>query len=159
MTDITPSIGLPPTELVRRQVRPLALFDRSLIVPAIWASFKKLDPRTLAKNPVMFCVEIVSVLTTRFFIRDLVVGGSGVIGSNALFFRADHHLAVVHGAVCKLRRGGGRGPRQGPGRCPAPDAHRNQSKADPERQSTAFDLVDAVALKAGDLRRWSRPAI
>ncbi len=63
----------------------MALFDSSLIVPAIWASFRKLDPRTLVKNPVMFCVEIVSVLTTIFFLRDLIVGGGKVVGSSALF--------------------------------------------------------------------------
>ena len=33
----------------------------------------------------MFVVEIVSVLTTIFFIRDLVVGGGKVVGCNALF--------------------------------------------------------------------------
>ena len=33
----------------------------------------------------MFCVEIVSVLTTIFFLRDLFVGGGTVIGMNALF--------------------------------------------------------------------------
>ncbi len=40
MTDITPSIGLPPGGLARRNLRPMALFDRALIVPAIWASFQ-----------------------------------------------------------------------------------------------------------------------
>src|SRR5215469_11134698 len=85
MTDITPTIGFPPTELVRRQVRPLAILDRSLLVPAIRASFRKLDPRTLVKNPVMFCVEIVSVLTTIFFLRDLAVGGGAVVGASPLF--------------------------------------------------------------------------
>ena len=68
MTDISPiMIGSPETGLYKRQLRPLSIFDRSLIVPAIWASFRKLNPRTLVKNPVMFCVEIVSVLTTIFF--------------------------------------------------------------------------------------------
>src|SRR5271156_5522442 len=85
MTDVTPFIGLPPSGLARRNLRPMSLFDRSLIVPAIWASFRKLDPRTLVKNPVMFCVEIVSVLTTVFFFRDLFVGATKVIGSSALF--------------------------------------------------------------------------
>ena len=69
-------IGSPDTGLYKRQLRPLSIFDRSLIVPAIWASFRKLDPRTLVKNPVMFCVEIVSVLTTIFFLRDLIVGAA-----------------------------------------------------------------------------------
>src|SRR5204863_1206236 len=57
----------------------------SLIVPAIGASFRKLDPRTLIKNPVMFCVELVAALTTIFFLRDLIVGSGTVIGTNALF--------------------------------------------------------------------------
>ena len=85
MTDLSPIIGIPPTGLYKRDRRPMALFDRSLIVPAIWDSFRKLDPRTLVKNPVMFCVEIVSVLTTVFFLRDLFVGGGKVVGSSALF--------------------------------------------------------------------------
>src|SRR6202045_2342366 len=86
MTDISPiMIGSPETGLYKRQLRPLSIFDRSLIVPAIWASFRKLDPRTLVKNPVMFCVEIVSVLTTIFFLRDLIVGSGTVIGTNELF--------------------------------------------------------------------------
>src|SRR5467141_4720495 len=86
MTDISPIMtGSPDTGLYKRQLRPLSIFDRSLIVPAIWSSLGKIDPRTLVKNPVMFCVEIVSVLTTIFFLRDLIVGSGTVIGTNALF--------------------------------------------------------------------------
>ena len=47
MTDVTPIISLPTGGLAKRNLRPMSLFQRSLIVPAIWASFKKLDPRTL----------------------------------------------------------------------------------------------------------------
>ncbi|HEY1723129.1 MAG TPA: potassium-transporting ATPase subunit KdpB [Magnetospirillaceae bacterium] len=71
--------------LYKRQVRSQALFDSKLIVPAIWASFRKLNPRTLAKNPVMFVVELVSVLTTLFFVRDLIVGSGTVVGTSPLF--------------------------------------------------------------------------
>jgi K+-transporting ATPase ATPase B chain len=73
------------TGLYKRQMQPLSLFESKLIVPAIKASFVKLDPRTLVKNPVMFCVEIVSVLTTIFFVRDLILGAGTVVGTNALF--------------------------------------------------------------------------
>src|SRR6201996_2076729 len=73
------------TGLYKRQMQPLSLFESALIVPAIWASFGKLDPRTLVKNPVMFCVEIVSVLTTIFFFRYLLTGTGKVVGANALF--------------------------------------------------------------------------
>src|SRR5690348_13362380 len=85
MTIATPAGTSPGTGLIKRHVRSLSLLDRSLIVPAIWGSFRKLDPRILIRNPVMFVVEIVSVLTTIFFLRDLFVGGSTVVGANAAF--------------------------------------------------------------------------
>jgi K+-transporting ATPase ATPase B chain len=84
MTIATPADS-PRTGLFKRHVQPLSLFDRSLIVPAIWGSFRKLNPRTLIQNPVMFVVEIVSALTTIFFLRDLIFGGSAVVGANAAF--------------------------------------------------------------------------
>jgi potassium-transporting ATPase ATP-binding subunit len=60
-------IGSPETGLYKRQLQPLSIFDRSLIVPAIGASFGKLNPLMLVKNPVMFCVEVVAALATIFF--------------------------------------------------------------------------------------------
>ncbi|HEY1814486.1 MAG TPA: potassium-transporting ATPase subunit KdpB [Kofleriaceae bacterium] len=50
----------------------VATFDRALMRAAIADSFKKLDPRVLAKNPVMFVVAVGSLLTTALAIRDLV---------------------------------------------------------------------------------------
>ena len=47
-----------------------SLFDRAILKVAIVDSFKKLDPRLMAKNPVMFVVEVGSVLTTILFFRD-----------------------------------------------------------------------------------------
>lgn len=52
-----------------------AMLDPKIVVPAIRASFTKLDPRLMIKNPVMFVVEIVAALTTVIFLRDLVTGG------------------------------------------------------------------------------------
>src|SRR6476646_10306153 len=52
-----------------------ALLDLKIIVPAIKSAFVKLDPRVLIKNPVMFVLEIVTVLTMVIFFRDLVSGG------------------------------------------------------------------------------------
>jgi len=45
------------------------LFDWSIIKPAIWDSVKKLDPRHQVKNPVMFVVEVGSVLTTGLWLQ------------------------------------------------------------------------------------------
>src|SRR5688572_13481644 len=41
-----------------------SLFDRSIVGPAIGHSFKKLDPRMMVKNPVMFVTLVGAVLTT-----------------------------------------------------------------------------------------------
>ena len=48
-----------------------SIFDRSIIRSALVDSLRKLDPRTMYRNPVMFIVEIGSILTTLIFIRDL----------------------------------------------------------------------------------------
>jgi potassium-transporting ATPase ATP-binding subunit len=52
-----------------------AMLDPKIVMPAISASFAKLDPRLMMKNPVMFVVEIVAALTTVIFLRDLATGG------------------------------------------------------------------------------------
>jgi len=52
-----------------------SLFDPAILLPAIGDSFRKLDPRILIRNPVMFVVEIVTVLTTVLYVRDLLTGG------------------------------------------------------------------------------------
>src|ERR1700742_2415873 len=52
------------------------MLDPKIVAPAIVSSFAKLDPRQMARNPVMFVVEVVAVLTTVIFLRDLLTGGS-----------------------------------------------------------------------------------
>lgn len=51
-----------------------ALFESSIVKTAIKDSLRKLDPRIMAKNPVMFVVEIGSLLTTLLLIRDIAQG-------------------------------------------------------------------------------------
>jgi K+-transporting ATPase ATPase B chain len=41
-----------------------SIFDPAIIVPAIGDSFKKLNPVTLARNPVMFVTEVGALITT-----------------------------------------------------------------------------------------------
>ena len=48
-----------------------SIFDPKIMRRATLESFKKLNPRTLARNPVMFIVEVGSVLVTFLFLRDL----------------------------------------------------------------------------------------
>src|SRR3954470_15748464 len=55
-----------------------AMLDPKIVIPAIRASFVKLDPRLMIKNPVMFVVEVVAALTSVIFVRDLVAGGTNL---------------------------------------------------------------------------------
>ena len=47
------------------------ILDPAILLPAIGQSFIKLNPRLMIKNPVMFVVEIVALLTTIIFLRDM----------------------------------------------------------------------------------------
>ena len=60
-----------------------SLFDPEIVRPAIWESFRKLVPQHVIKNPVMFVVEIGSVLTTLILVRDLF---APTPGSQPLWF-------------------------------------------------------------------------
>ena len=66
------------TSNVRKGTSASALFDPRIVVPAIRASFAKLDPRALISNPVMFVLEFVTILTTVIFLRDLATGGENL---------------------------------------------------------------------------------
>jgi len=60
------------------QSKSASILDSRILVPALAGVFTKLNPRTLSKNPVMFVVATVSVLTTILFLRDLVTGREGL---------------------------------------------------------------------------------
>ncbi len=49
----------------------VSLFSPQLLRPAAGAAVKKLDPRTLWRNPVMFCVEVASIITLATFLLSL----------------------------------------------------------------------------------------
>ena len=46
------------------------LIDPTILRPAVVDALRKLDPRVMARNPVMFVVEVGSVLTTLLLLRD-----------------------------------------------------------------------------------------
>src|SRR6202049_1928266 len=66
------------TSRLRKRVAVSTPFDPKIVVPAIGQAFVKLDPRTLIKNPVIFVLEIVTLLTTVIFVRDLATGGQSL---------------------------------------------------------------------------------
>src|SRR5262249_4298113 len=75
-------LGLGATQMessvVRKRMPNATLLDPKIVGPAIRAPFVKLDPRTLAKTPVIFVLEVVTALTTVFLVRDIVTGGGNI---------------------------------------------------------------------------------
>ena len=63
-----------------------SLFDSKILSRAALDAVVKLDPRQLARNPVIFVTEIVSVVTTGFFVRDLVVGSGALFTGQIAFW-------------------------------------------------------------------------
>jgi K+-transporting ATPase ATPase B chain len=61
----------------RKERRPgeRSLFDRAIVTRAIADSFKKLDPRWQARNPVMFIVEVGALVVSVLYFRDLFARG------------------------------------------------------------------------------------
>ena len=73
-----PEVKKEGTELLSRGVRARPLFDPEILRRAIKESFVKLNPRKVAKNPVMFVVEVGAALTTVFVVKDAIAGAGGV---------------------------------------------------------------------------------
>lgn len=60
------------------QARTASIVDARILIPAVGDAFRKLDPRSLVRNPLMFTVAVVSVLTSILLARDLLAGEAGV---------------------------------------------------------------------------------
>jgi K+-transporting ATPase ATPase B chain len=58
-----------------KRPRSIRLLDPSILASAVLDSFRKLAPWHVIKNPVMFVVEVGSVLTSLLWVRDLMGHG------------------------------------------------------------------------------------
>jgi len=127
------------------QARSASLFDPAILGPAVGDAFRKLDPRTLWHNPVMFTVEVVSLVTTILFIRDLIAGtGAGFSGQISLWLWFTVLFANFAEAVA-----------EGRGKAQAASLRRTQSQAIAKRfdpaSSIGWQEVPATQLRVGDL--------
>jgi len=122
-----------------------ALVDPAVVGPAIRAAFLKLDPRLMAKNPVMFVLEMVTALTTVILVKDIVTG-SGSLGFEfqiVLWLWFTVLFANFAEAIAE-----GRGKAQA-------DALRKQRTETTAKllkgDSRDFSLVPGAGLKVGDI--------
>src|ERR1700687_675936 len=67
------------SQLISRGVRARPLFDPEIVKRATKESFVKLNPVKVAKNPVMFVVEVGAALTTIYVIKDAVTGSGNLL--------------------------------------------------------------------------------
>ena len=95
------------------------LLDPKMLLTSLPDALRKLDPRVMMRNPVMFVVEVGAVLSTVFAVTDSSVFAWAVVG-----------LALADRGVRQPRRGSGRGPRQGAGRHAAAGQDRDDRTPD-----------------------------
>jgi len=55
-----------------------SILDARILLPAIGDAFRKLNPKSLARNPVMFVVAVVSMLTTVLLLKDVATSGADI---------------------------------------------------------------------------------
>src|SRR5208337_4406342 len=131
-----------------KKAKPQGLFDRKIIGPAAIAAVHKLNPRSLAKNPVIFVTEIVSVLVTLFFVRDLIAqdGVASFTGQIAAWLWFTVLFANFAEAVA-----------EGRGKAQADTLRRTRTDTiakryvDPKRLDGPVQSVNALDLRAGDI--------
>ena len=88
-------------------IEALARTGEDLTVAAIRDSFPKLDPRLQLKNPVMFIVELGSLITTGIFVLDLIRGHTGslwFVGVIAIWLWLTVLFANFAEAIAEARR-------------------------------------------------------
>jgi K+-transporting ATPase ATPase B chain len=134
------------TSTLRKQKPVSALFDTKIIVPAIGSAFVKLDPRTLIKNPVMFVLEIVTILTTVILVRDLVAGGSNLGFTFQIIVWLWFTVLFANFAEAVA---------EGRGKAQADSLRRQRTETEAKLLSAAnskdYKLVPGTSLKIGDI--------
>jgi K+-transporting ATPase ATPase B chain len=125
----------------------ISLFDPAIAGEAVLASFRKLDPRELVKNPVMFTTGIVALLSTVLFARDIALGvhdDVGVIGQIAAWLWFTVLFANFAEAVA-----------EGRGKAQAESLRRTRTDTIAKKIAAVDDPrwheVPAAKLRAGDL--------
>ena len=127
------------------------LFDAAIIKRAATDAFRKLNPRQLARNPVIFVTEAVSVVVTILFIRDLVTHNGVALfsGQIAAWLWFTVLFANFAEAVAE-----GRGKAQANAlRKTRSDTHAKRL-IDPNNKSGMKDVVEGVSaldLRIGDI--------
>ncbi|GJE17901.1 potassium-transporting ATPase subunit KdpB [Methylobacterium marchantiae] len=122
-----------------------SLFSAALVGPALVGSVKKLDPRAMIRNPVMFVVEVVAILTTILFARDLATGAPDLAFSGQIILWLWFTLVFANFAEALA---------EGRGKAQAASLRRTRTETSAKRlrgNGADYETVPATALRVGDV--------
>jgi K+-transporting ATPase ATPase B chain len=136
--------GDPSSLLPKKLMKSRPLFDPEIVGRAIPASFLKLNPISLVKNPVVFIVEIGAALISILLIRDYFTGGAGIGFSLqiALWLWFTVLFANFAEAMAEAR-----------GKAQADSLRKTRTDAPAKRLSSGgkHELVSSSALRSGNI--------
>jgi K+-transporting ATPase ATPase B chain len=123
-----------------------SLWDSQIVRRAIGDSFRKLHPRTMARNPVMFVVEVGSVLTTLSLIQGAATGRGNLGFEFQITFWL--WLTVLFANFAEAMA-------EGRGKAQADTLRRAKTEtvAKRERPDGTDEVVPAASLRKGDIVR------
>src|SRR5260370_5329897 len=120
-----------------------ATFNTDILIPALWQSIVKLDPRWMWRNPVMFVVEIGAVLTLILPISPTIFGGAAATSGYNLLVTIILVLTVIFANYAEAVA-------EGRGRAQAATL-RKTKKETPARRLKSDGTVEMVT--SSDLRK------
>ena len=123
-----------------------SIWNPQIVRRAVGDSFRKLHPRTMAKNPVMFVVEVGSVLTTLRLAYDAATGASGLGFELQITFWL--WITVLFANFAEAMA-------EGRGKAQADTLRRAKTEtvASRERPDRTCEVVPAPELRKGDIVR------
>jgi K+-transporting ATPase ATPase B chain len=126
-----------------------SLFSAEMMRPAVLDSFRKLDPRLMAHNPVMFVVEIGAVITTAIWLVQAFGGNAPGKGSDPAWYTVTVAvwlwLTVLFGNLAEAVA-------EGRGKAQAATLRAMRSE-------TVARMADGSERPAGELRRGDRVVV
>src|SRR5271163_3663723 len=130
------------------KVKAQGLFDPKILGAAALEALRKLDPRALARNPVIFVTEVVSVVVTGFFIRDLVTNEGSPLFSGQIAFWLWFTVLFANFAEAVAE---GRGKAQADALRKSRSDTRAKRYVDPKNLGSNYQKVNALDLRVGDV--------
>jgi K+-transporting ATPase ATPase B chain len=127
------------------RARKISIWDPTIIRQAALDSLKKLDPRIQVRNPVMFIVEVGSLITTVIWIRELASGSGNPLFTGQVAFWL--WFTVIFASFAEAMA-------EGRGKAQAASLRKTRAETMAVRIRDGHrETVPASALRVGDLVR------